>query len=143
MPAGQAETIASRRKLALELRQAGLTYRELATALTNRGYPCKFTTAYKDVMRCLDEIAEKTHEEADHLRTLELTRLDTMLKGIWNRVIKGDTPSIDRALKISERRARLLGIDAPQHNIEEIVTPEDRQININFIKPEITDDDNN
>ena len=100
--------------MALELRQAGLGYREIAIVLTNKGFQCKFTTAYKDVIKALDELKDKTMEEADKLRTLELTRLDTMLKSIWSKVVKGEVASIDRALRISERRSKLLGIDAPQ-----------------------------
>lgn len=137
---GQTTTIAERRKVALQLRQAGMTYRDIAIALTNKGFPCKFTTAYKDVVKALDEISKKTHEEAESLRELELTRMDVMLKSIWSRVMKGDVAAIDRALRISERRSKLLGIDAPQHNIEEIVTNETPHIKLEFIKPNDDDD---
>ncbi len=128
---GRNAVIAERRKLALEFRQAGLTYRELAVALTNKGFPCKFSCAYGDVMKALDDIAKKTHEEAEQLRTLELTRLDTMLKHIWARVLKGDTAAVDRALKISERRSKLLGLNAPER--KEISTPDDIKIEINYV----------
>jgi hypothetical protein len=47
------------------------------------------------------------------VRELELTRLDAMLLPLWRRVQAGEEKAIDRALRIMERRARLLGLDAP------------------------------
>jgi hypothetical protein len=52
-------------------------------------------------------------EPADELRTLELSRLDDMLKAIAPHVAAGNLTAIDRALKIMERRAKLIGLDAP------------------------------
>ena len=53
-------------------------------------------------------------EPAEELRELEVARLDAMLLALWRRVQSGDEKAIDRALKIAERRAKLLGLDAPQ-----------------------------
>jgi len=39
--------------------------------------------------------------------------LDGMLAGIWQGARKGNVSHIDRVLKIEERRAKLLGLDAP------------------------------
>ena len=36
-----------------------------------------------------------------------------MFKAIWSRASYGDEQSIDAALKIMDRRARLLGLDGP------------------------------
>ena len=47
------------------------------------------------------------------MRDLEAARLDAMLLPLWRRVQQGDERAVDRALKIMERRARLLGLDAP------------------------------
>jgi len=52
-------------------------------------------------------------ETAEEIRRLELERLDAMLFAIGPEVRKGSYGAIDRALKIMERRARLLGLDAP------------------------------
>lgn len=52
-------------------------------------------------------------EPADELRSLELERLDRLLLGVWSQAAKGNQGAVDRALKIMERRARLLGLDAP------------------------------
>ena len=113
MASGRKETIIERRKLALKLRQAGLAYRDIATTLTQKGFPCHYATAYTDVKTVLQEIIDETSEKAEQLRTLELQRLDTMMKAIWDKVVSGDEKAVDRALKIQERRSRLLGLDAP------------------------------
>ena len=51
------------------------------------------------------------------LRELEVQRLDAMLGAVWDNVLQGDAGAVSTALKISERRSRLLGLDAP-HTIE-------------------------
>lgn len=64
--------------------------------------------------RIKDALADIPAAEADALRTIENERLDGMQVAIWNRVRKGDLSAIDRAIRISERRSRLNGLDAPQ-----------------------------
>ena len=51
------------------------------------------------------------------LRELEVQRLDAMLYAVWGNVLQGDVGAVNTALKISERRSRLLGLDAP-HTLE-------------------------
>ena len=46
-------------------------------------------------------------------RTLENLRLDRVQAAIWPKVLAGDTKAIDTFLRISQRRARLNGLDAP------------------------------
>ena len=59
-------------------------------------------------------LADIPAAEADALRTLENERLDAMQVAIWRQVREGHLSAIDRAIRISERRARLNGLDAPQ-----------------------------
>ena len=51
------------------------------------------------------------------LRELEVQRLDAILYALWDDVLHGDANAVHTALRISERRSRLLGLDAP-HSIE-------------------------
>jgi hypothetical protein len=64
-------------------------------------------------------------EPADELRKMELERLDRLLLAVWGQAAKGNQGGIDRALKIMERRAKLLGLDAPtkvqQENVGDTV----------------------
>src|SRR5262249_60655880 len=66
------------------------------------------------VKSALEELRTLGAAEAESLRQLELERLDAMLMGIWSAASRGDLASIDRAIKIMERRSRFLGLDAPE-----------------------------
>jgi DNA-binding transcriptional MerR regulator len=95
-----------RQRQALELRKAGLDYESIAKQL---GY-AHFQSAYKAVQTALTRTLQ---EPADEVRQLEVKRLDAILVSLWPAVHKGDVQSIAQALKVMERRARLLGLDAP------------------------------
>jgi hypothetical protein len=56
---------------------------------------------------------EELKEKIPQVRQQELLRCDQMLKALERGVKRGETKSIQTALKVSERRARLLGLDAP------------------------------
>ena len=60
----------------------------------------------------LSLLRKTIQEPANDLRALEIHRLDEALRAIWQEVKKGNLFAIDRFLKISERRSRLLGMDA-------------------------------
>ena len=94
-----------RQNNALELRASGATYTQIAEALnyaTSAG-------AYQAVMSALDRQAV---EPAEHVRKLELRRLDKMLLGLFKSgAMEGNTFKVMAALKIMERRAKYLGLD--------------------------------
>lgn len=94
---------------ALNLRKQGFTYQMIADEL---GY-ANAAGAYVAVTTELQAIVR---EPAEEVRTLELERLDQMLAVLWARAMQGDDKerAIDRILKVMERRAALLGLDAPK-----------------------------
>jgi len=101
-------TGAENRLRALQLRKAGLPYHAIGQQLgTTSQY------AFKLVKAALANLRTRCADETEDLRQLELERLDTMLMGLWTPAARGDHAAIDRVLKIMERRARLLGLDAP------------------------------
>ena len=102
----QAIQVQGRQLQALELRKAGVSYEAIAASL---GYRDR-SGAYRAVTAALKLTLR---EPAEELRTLELERLDAMLLALWRRVQAGDEKTVDRVLHIMERRARLLGLDAP------------------------------
>ena len=61
----------------------------------------------------LADLREAAVGEATEVRALELGRLDAMLEGLWSRVREGSPPAVSAAVRVSERRSRLLGLDAP------------------------------
>lgn len=99
---------AERAERAFELRKAGLPYTRIAQELhVSAG------AAFNIVNRYLLKLRDRTDELAESVRQIELSRLDSMLEGLWERASGGNTQAIDRVLKIMQRRADLLGLDAP------------------------------
>lgn len=56
-------------------------------------------------------------EPGEELRRLEQMRLDDLQTAVWERAINGDLAALDRCLAIMERRARLMGLDAPRQTL--------------------------
>lgn len=98
--------ILERQLEALRLRAAGHSYDQIAEQL---GYASR-CGAYKAVRSVMNKMRQEGAEEA---RALELERLDQLLEGVWGKAIKGQEKAISAVLRISERRARLMGLDAP------------------------------
>lgn len=99
---------------ALTLRARGWTYRRIGD---HQGV--HVATAQRRVRAAL---AATVQEPADELRTLEAHRLDGLFELAVAKAEGGSMAAIEAALKIQERRARLLGLDAPERRIVDIVT---------------------
>lgn len=91
---------------ALDLRRQGKSYTDIAKEL---GYSSG-SGAHNAVKKALRKTLK---EPADELRKLENARLDAMLLALWPGIEKGDPKAIAAAVKISDRRAKLNGLDAP------------------------------
>ncbi len=100
---GSKATAAEKRKKALDLRRAGWSFEDIAAEV---GYANK-GSAHRAVKQ---GIADITRESATELLELELSRLDDMFAGLYEAARGGDNFSVDRALKIMDQRARLLGL---------------------------------
>lgn len=110
-PTAQRRIEAKERALkALELRKKGFRYEQIAQQLgySNRG------SAHKAVMRELNLLAKECREEAAQVRDLELQRLDDLFLAAWKAIADGSESAIDRALRVSESRRKLMGLDAAQ-----------------------------
>ena len=95
---------------AIKLRMAGATLDDIAKQLDFKST----AGAYKSVMRELKATAQDMGEGIEAVRQLELKRLDQMLFPLWSQVLAGDVAATTTALRIQERRAALLGLDAPK-----------------------------
>ena len=95
---------------AIKLRMAGATLDDIARQLEFRSP----AGAYKSIMRELESTAQDMGEGTEAVRQLELKRLDQMQFPLWPAVLAGDTSATSTALRIQERRASLLGLDAPK-----------------------------
>lgn len=109
----QSKTAATRikgrenRARAVELRKAGATYEQIGQQLG-----ITKQSAHEAVTAAMRETAQTTAETAADVIQLELARLDQMLTGLWAQARQGVPVAVDRVLRIMERRARLLGLDA-------------------------------
>ena len=99
-----------RAKKALELRKKGMRYEAIAQTL---GYSSR-GNAHKAVMKELELLAKECREEAAQVRDLELQRLDDLFLAAWKAIADGSESAIDRALRVSESRRKLMGLDAAQ-----------------------------
>lgn len=101
----EAQTRARRIK-ALQLRAARLTYQQIADRLYNGDR----SNARKDILKAV-ETQEK--EAADEVRAQEIILLDQLARPLIKRAIEGDDKAVTAMLRIMERRAKYLGLDAP------------------------------
>lgn len=104
-------TARERERQSLELRKGGATYEEIANKLN-----MSVTGAYSAVVRALEKIATKTAEDAETVKAMELQRLDRLFLAAYDQAIKGNHGAIDRCLRIMDRRAKYLGLDAPERH---------------------------
>lgn len=106
---------------ALELRKAGLSYRQIGERLG-----ISAAAAHKLVSKALGELSERARDVAQETLALELERLDAMTALLWEELAKlkaleasqeGARPLsrtlavVDRLIRLTEVRARLLRLD--------------------------------
>lgn len=91
---------------ALELRKQGRTLAEIAKAL---GYSSP-SAASKAIESAMTRVVTPGVEA---LRSLENERYDTALAGLWDDVKDGNPESVNAFIRLSARRCKLLGLDAP------------------------------
>lgn len=99
----------------LELRRAGLTWQKIALE-TGYADPTGAYAAYKRAVKRV--LKEPVQEVLDQ----ELDRLDRLQVAVWPRAMKGDDRAINTILRLMERRAKLLGLDAAQKVQAEVTT---------------------
>lgn len=100
--------IEQRRKLVAANLLGGMNYRELAEVCG-----VSIGTISSDVKIILGRWRKEQVADTSDYAQMELRRLDKALNAIWNKVIDGQLDALDRFLRIQERRAKLLGLDAP------------------------------
>ncbi|MFJ7422761.1 hypothetical protein ACIQXD_29780 [Streptomyces uncialis] len=137
----QRAAIAKRRADAIDLRLAGVDWLTIARTLaadpamnsSGSAYPQGYgadrhakgldppgdealkRAACKDVREALKERTTELDGQVDELRTVEAERLDRLFFVAYRMAVRDkELPAIDRALRIMERRAKLLGLDRPE-----------------------------
>ena len=121
-PEAVPKTMAEKRREAVALYTAGIT--------SVAAIGAKLGESEKMAGRLLREgLAERGREHPqgrEALVALECDRLDAMLSAVWDKATTGDAKAVEFALKISERRVKLLGLEQPakgDHAPRQEVTP--------------------
>ena len=94
---------------ALELRTLGLSYQQIGDQLG-----VTKTAAFKAVSRGLSEVEEETRQLAKLNKTLDLQRLDWIIREAMKLALKGDLQAMDRIMKAIDQRAKIYGFEAPK-----------------------------
>ena len=107
-------------KQVLELKRSGATWDAIAEVV---GY-ANGSGAFKAYQRAMTRTLQ---QPADELRDAEIDRLDRLQRAYWFEAIGSkDQPPVHKSaeivLKIIDRRAKLLGLDAPTKIQAEVVT---------------------
>jgi hypothetical protein len=100
---------AQKQKLLLEGRTRGLSWREAAK---QAGYK-SVGSAY---LAAQEAIADIPREAADEARSIEMQRLDQVIRSNWNMMLTGDRDASFVILKAIESRRRMLGLDLSEPN---------------------------
>lgn len=67
---------------------------------------------HRDIEAVLEEVRKHAAEDGERHISLMLERLDLATKGLMSKVKKGDPRACDTLVRLEERRAKLLGLDA-------------------------------
>jgi len=94
--------------LGVVILQKILKGKSLRTIEKELGIPRATVARYRD--KALESIALPT---VDAARKEEIERLDILMEAVWPSAETGDDKAIANYLKISERKAKLLGLDKP------------------------------
>lgn len=105
-----AVTALGRKAKALELRRAGYPFREIAEQVG-----VSLGRAHQLVVEGMEDTRAEVRAHADEIRAEELARINGIMQRLYPLATaeKPDLQAVDRVLKCMERRARLLGLDAP------------------------------
>lgn len=108
---------------ALQLKEQGATFDQIGRTLG-----ISTTRAYNDVQDALKEI---TREPAEDVLKVELRRIDRLWQVAYQKAMKGDLKSMDRAISLIDRRIKLHGLDVHKNEISmEVLTTIDQAFSL-------------
>src|SRR5262245_9869714 len=99
---------AQRKAAAWSLRVEGKTLREIADAVG-----ISVPRVHGILKEEMERLAQAATEDAAAYRELTLARLEAPFAALWPQAQAGHVPSVNAAVSILDRQAKLLGLDAP------------------------------
>lgn len=119
---------------AVELRIAGYSYRAIAE---RQGV--SVSTAHGRVQAAM---LATLQEPTDELRRIERERLDRLFGAMYEiAVVKGSARHAEIASKLMERRAKLLGLDAPERRVVNVYTDDSFDVAIRELEAQLAEND--
>lgn len=114
--------LAARRRAVVQYRVLGLTYRAIGEKLG-----ISHVQARADELAVRAEVKVETQETVEEMRGRENERLDMARSAIATQVLKGNLGAVDRWVNISQRAAKLNGLDKPVQ-FEDVTPPAKRRL---------------
>lgn len=116
---GRTDFARARRILAVELKEKGLTEREIARVIVQNlgmehvppGYNDEYVA--KDIRKELERYRAFVREDVKEMIDVELRRLEKLWFVHFKNALIGDVDSTKLCLKIMESKRKLMGLDAP------------------------------
>jgi orotate phosphoribosyltransferase-like protein len=102
---------------AWELRVAGMTQMQIGTRLN-----ISQSVVSRLLASAREDAVTATKDIAGEATTEQIARLDRMLLALWEKVRNGNERAVEAALRVEERRAKLLGLDAATRKAVDLTT---------------------
>lgn len=113
--------IENRRCRVVELRSDGMTLKAIAETIRSEFKLPNYSKqrAHDDFLAALSDAKKLTDTKIAAYREIEEMRLDIMLSKLWPGIEASDIKSINAAVKVCNRRAHLLGLNATIQTVAE------------------------
>jgi hypothetical protein len=119
-------SVAKRRELVISLYKQCGNVRMVADRLNEAGIKISKSTVANDINAVFEELRKDTLAEAQHLRTLQYLRLNSVIVAFWKPVLEGDEKAAYVALKAMKQLDDLYGLPAPKQL--EVKQPDAREL---------------
>lgn len=111
--------------LGVMILQQVLNGKSLRTIEKEMGIPRATVARYRDAA-----LARVEAPIVEHARTVELDRLELLIEAVWDTAMRGDKDAIASYVKLSDKRAALMGLNRPieiNQTVTEI-TPQEMEL---------------
>ncbi len=102
---------AQRRDNTIRLVRSGMSYRKVVEALDKLGIKSSTATVTRDLKALYKEYRDQSLTSVEDVMTRDLERLDDLMGAVWFSAKGGNLKAMDRAIRLIEQRARILGYE--------------------------------
>lgn len=140
-----------RRKEVVNLRGSGMKFDEISEYMKQKYgelIPDKYCgqSAYTDFRNEVARLKSEEGETASELKWLDNSRLEKLILASFDIAMEGNLKAMEIAVKLMERRAKLMGLDAPQQTVTKSWQSEiaelliSGQVSVDEVRKEIGDE---